>query len=415
MEGAEVFGSQCIVLSIQAMKRSNGKYEAYTDNGREPTGKDVFEWAQQAVELGAGEILVTSIDREGTGTGFDIELIGKIVQMVDVPVIACGGAGSPKHVTDLISACNVDAVSAASIFHYYVITKFGVEKREEGNVDYLKKFVSSHGSILRNLNPTSVSELKAHLRDSNIPCTTTQYSANFESEQLSIKNEVQIGTGISRPLVALIDYGRSNLFSVQHALETINARVEITNDPDMILKVDKLIIAGVGAFADGIEGLRRNGLIDPIKEFVAQGKPVLGICLGMQLFMTEGEEFGLHAGLNLISGRVVKLKALDAENKRLKIPHIGWNEILLPNDDLEGTRWSNTSLLKGISPGEYVYFLHSYIVVPDDLDTISAQTTYGVNSFCSVIVKDNVYGCQFHPERSSIVGLRIYRNFVMTS
>lgn len=396
------------------MKLSDGKYEAYTDNGREPTGKDVFEWAQQAVELGAGEILVTSIDREGTGTGFDNELIRKIVQMVGVPVIACGGAGSAKHITDLINTCDVDAVSAASIFHYHVITKFGVEKREEGNVDYLKQFVSSHGSILRNLNPTSVSELKAHLRDANIPCITTQYSANFESEQLSIKNEVQIGTRTSRPLVALIDYGRSNLFSVQHALETINARVEITNDPDMILKVDKLIIAGVGAFGDGMEGLRRSGLIDAIKEFVAQGKPVLGICLGMQLFMTEGEEFGLHAGLNLISGRVVRVRGLDPENKKLKIPHIGWNQIHLPANDIAGDKWANISLLKGISPGEYVYFLHSYIVVPDDTDTIAAQTTYGVNNFCSVITKKNVHGCQFHPERSSMVGLRIYRNFVMT-
>ena len=158
--------TQCIVVSIQAMKVGRSKYEPYTDNGREPTGKGVVEWARQAVDLGAGEILITSIDQEGTGNGFDLELFSEVVESVPVPVIACGGAGKAKHFEEIIKNCNVDAVSASSIFHYNAVSKIGVEKCEEGNIEYLKKFVEvNDSSILKKLEPISVSDLKSYLKN----------------------------------------------------------------------------------------------------------------------------------------------------------------------------------------------------------------------------------------------------------
>tara|TARA_B100002003_G_C14004611_1_gene484867 strand:- start:362 stop:913 length:552 start_codon:yes stop_codon:yes gene_type:complete len=148
------------------MKVGRSKYEPYTDNGREPTGKGVVEWARQAVDLGAGEILITSIDQEGTGNGFDLELFSEVVESVPVPVIACGGAGKAKHFEEIIKNCNVDAVSASSIFHYNTVSKIGVEKCEEGNIEYLKKFVEvNDSSILKKLEPISVSDLKSYLKN----------------------------------------------------------------------------------------------------------------------------------------------------------------------------------------------------------------------------------------------------------
>lgn len=410
-EAANVFGSQCVVLSVQAMQTGPGEYEAYTDNGREPTGRDVFEWVQQAVELGAGEVLVTSIDNEGTARGYDIELVKRIVDLVDVPVIACGGAGSAAHVIELVKTCEVDAVCAATLFHYHVVMNFAAEKRDEGNIDYLKKLLASQGAILKRLTPMSVSDLKKQMTAAGLPCVESRYAAQFTSHRTSIGNEVKTRQVKGKPRIALLDYGRSNLFSVQHALETINARVIIASDPDAIAAADKLIIAGVGAFGDGMAGLRRNNLIDAVREWVTRGKPLLGICLGMQLFFDEGEEFGLHPGLGLIRGRVVRLTGATQDGGKLKVPHIGWNRLLTPSDDAEGEQWRRTSLLDGIDPGEFMYFLHSYMVVPEDRDVVAAETEYGVNRLCSVVVKDNIFGCQFHPERSGDAGLKVYRNF----
>ena len=410
-EAANVFGSQCIVLSVQAMKTGQGKYEVYTDNGREPTGRDVFEWVQQAVELGAGEVLVTSIDNEGTARGYDVELVKRIVGLVNVPVIACGGAGSSEHIINLVKECNVDAVCAATLFHYHVVMNFEPEKRDEGNIDYLKKLLVSQGAILKRLTPMSVSELKKAMLAAGIHCVESHYDAQFTLERTSIGNEVKSRHLQAKPRIALVDYGRSNLFSIQHALETINAEVTITSDADEIMAADKLIIAGVGAFGDGMEGLRKNNLIDAIREFVARSKPVLGICLGMQLFFDEGEEFGLHAGLGLIRGRVVSIRSTAEDGGKIKVPHIGWNRLLSPTGNGIEKRWTGT-LLDGIDQGEFMYFVHSYIVVPEDRQVVVAETEYGVNRFCSVIIKGNVAGCQFHPERSGIAGLMIYRNFV---
>jgi len=423
-EGAKVFGSQCIVVSIQAMRVGKGKYEPYTDNGREPTGMRVAEWVRQAVDLGAGEILITSIDQEGTGNGFDLELFSEVIESVPVPVIACGGAGKAKHFEEVIKDCNVDAVSASSIFHYNAILKIGVEKCEEGNIEYLKKFVEvNDSSILKKLEPISVSDLKSYLRNVGVKSIDLSLAKSGVNNEFTVKSGKVRSKTIQKfvkvsTCVALVDYGRSNLFSVEAALKKVGANVIIARNHKEIMSADKLVIAGVGAFGDGMKGMKDNDLINPIKEFVATGKPVLGICLGMQLFMSEGEEFGIYEGLDLIKGRVVRLKEAGVNTKKIKIPHVGWSYLFPPNNN--GTPqtsehsdiWQKEAILRGILEGSYVYFIHSNVVLPDDKDLIIAEAVYGNNNICTVIRKGNIVGCQFHPERSGEVGLKIYSNFV---
>jgi len=172
-ECARIFGSQCVVLSIQA-KNINNCYEAFTDNGREPTGKDVYEWAVRAVGLGAGEILVTSIDRDGTGLGYDIDMIKKITSLVSIPVIACGGAGKVEHFLDVVKNGHADSVSAASVFHYNFIEKrINLEGYEdEGNIEFLKKKRGDLKFMKNRLEPMSIKELKVFLNNSDIYCRT---------------------------------------------------------------------------------------------------------------------------------------------------------------------------------------------------------------------------------------------------
>lgn len=216
--------------------------------------------------------------------------------------------------------------------------------------------------------------------------------------------------------IAVVDYGLGNLFSVERAFRYIGAEVKITSEAKDIKNADYLVLPGVGAFGDGMSGLRERGLIEPITEFVESGRPFLGICLGMQLLMISSEEFGEHQGLGLVEGRVVRLKE---GKERVKVPHVGWNSLMLPgfiahdkqNEADRSNLWNNT-LLEGINPGMFVYFVHSYAVVPDDPQNILAETKYGDNTFCSVLRKRNIFACQFHPERSGKIGLNIYKQFL---
>lgn len=171
-DGAKMFGSQCIVISIQAKERSLGRYECLTDNAREKTGLDVFEWVKRAVGLGAGEILLTSVDRDGTGEGYDIGLTSKVAQMVDVPVIACGGAGNPSDILDVIVEGKADAVSAASVFHYGLVGYMAKndEYEEEGNIEFLKGRLPIKGQGRENIDPISIKKLKSYLLSNGVDC-----------------------------------------------------------------------------------------------------------------------------------------------------------------------------------------------------------------------------------------------------
>jgi len=201
-------------------------------------------------------------------------------------------------------------------------------------------------------------------------------------------------------MIALIDYGMSNLRSAQKAFEYLGASVMLTSDPDQVMRAEKLVLPGVGAFSAGMEGLRQRGLIEPIKRRVQAGVPLIGICLGMQLLFDESEEVGQgfepKVGLSLLAGKVVRLRG-----EGIHIPHMGWNQLRPVRD---------SALLRGIGPGAYAYFVHSYVCEPDDLNMILAATDYG-QAFASVVGQGNVWGIQFHPEKSQHTGLRILRNF----
>jgi glutamine amidotransferase len=206
-----------------------------------------------------------------------------------------------------------------------------------------------------------------------------------------------------------------NLFSIERALRHIDAETEVTSDPARIASADRLILPGVGAFGNGMEELRRRGIADAIGAFVATGRPIFGICLGMQLMLSEGHEFGLHRGLDLIRGTVVRFRDPDPGEFSYKIPQIGWNGITLPakNGAANGCRsdWKGT-ILQDVQPGGYFYFVHSYVTVPESREHVLAETDYGRDRFCSVIVRDNVSGSQFHPERSGETGLKMLRTFM---
>ena len=171
-EGARAFGSQCIVLYVEAKQRGPGVYECLTDNAREKTGVDVFDWVQRAVELGAGEILLTSIDREGTGRGYDLELTSKVAETVDVPVIASGGAGGQKHVRDVVLEGKADAVCVASLFHYALVEEMqrSADHFEEGNIEFLKGRLPIPSQMRKGIEHTTMPALKEYLRQEGIDC-----------------------------------------------------------------------------------------------------------------------------------------------------------------------------------------------------------------------------------------------------
>lgn len=216
----------------------------------------------------------------------------------------------------------------------------------------------------------------------------------------------------------IVDYGMGNLFSIQHALMHVGADAVVTADPRVIAHAERLILPGVGAFEQAMQELQKRDAIGAIREFVQSGRPLLGICLGMQLLFTESFEFGRHQGLDLIGGKVVKFQQAEPAGPSFKIPQIGWNRILMPPlaGDPSGPeeRWRAT-ILKGITEQDFFYFVHSYICVPDDPATVLAESEYGLDRFCSATAKGNIWGCQFHPEKSGEKGLQIYRNFIHRS
>lgn len=201
----------------------------------------------------------------------------------------------------------------------------------------------------------------------------------------------------------IIDYGMGNLRSAQKGFENVGFAAKVSSDPDDILKADRLVLPGVGAFRDCIGNLHAGGFVEPLKAYVATGKPLLGICVGLQLLFSESEEFGRHAGLDIVPGKVTRFPAgMRLANEELKVPHMGWNAISIKQD---------VPLFKGTDQGSYVYFVHSYYACPDDPKVIAAEATYGDVTFCAALSKDNVMATQFHPEKSQAVGLNIIKNF----
>lgn len=203
-------------------------------------------------------------------------------------------------------------------------------------------------------------------------------------------------------MIAIIDYDMGNLRSVEKAFEKVGASALITRDPKVIADASHVVLPGVGAFRDCMKNLDGYGLIDPIIKAVDSGKPFLGICLGLQLLFEESAEFGIHRGLGVIKGKVVRFPAgLKSDGDELKVPHMGWNEIKIEKD---------SELLKDIKDGSFFYFVHSYYAVPDEPGVALTTTGYGVE-FTSGVSKGNIMACQFHPEKSQKAGLKVLKNF----
>lgn len=199
-------------------------------------------------------------------------------------------------------------------------------------------------------------------------------------------------------MVAIVDYGVGNLFSLECSLNAIGADITVTADPEVLRKADQVLLPGVGAFGDAAAKLHATGLDAVLKELAAQGKPLLGICLGMQLLFEKGYEYGEHEGLGLIKGSVVPMEGVIP--KDLKIPHIGWNALKFKNP---------SALFKNIKDGDCVYFVHSFYAANCE-ENLIATAEYGAELTAAVANK-NVFGCQFHPEKSGAVGLEILRAF----
>ena len=199
-------------------------------------------------------------------------------------------------------------------------------------------------------------------------------------------------------MIAIIDYDAGNIKSVEKALQKLGADVVITKDADVILSADKVILPGVGAFGDAMTNLKKYDLVSVIKQVVERKIPFLGICLGLQLLFERSDETPGVEGLGILKGEVLRIP----DNGNLKIPHMGWNSLHLQNDG---------RLFEGLSEESYVYFVHSYYLKAEEPEIVKATTEYGVTIHASV-EKGNVFACQFHPEKSSDVGLQILRNFV---
>lgn len=199
-------------------------------------------------------------------------------------------------------------------------------------------------------------------------------------------------------MIAVIDYDAGNIKSVEKALQFLGAEVTVTRDPEVLLNADKVILPGVGAFGDAMARLNEYGLIDVIKKIVDKGTPFLGICLGLQLLFDSSEEAPGVKGLSILPGKIVRF----SDEFGLKIPQIGWNALSFPKESV---------LFEGVKEGSFVYFVHSYYLVADELSDVAATTEYG-NHVHAAVSRGNVYACQFHPEKSSSVGMQILKNFI---
>jgi imidazole glycerol-phosphate synthase subunit HisH len=199
--------------------------------------------------------------------------------------------------------------------------------------------------------------------------------------------------------ILIVDYGMANLRSVQKAFEKVGFAAEITSDPSRVGEADRLVLPGVGAFRDAIVRLRESGLAEPILDHVKSGRPFLGICLGLQMLFAKSYEDGVHVGLNLFPGEVVRFPDVDG----LKVPHMGWNQLRIRR---------SAPLFKDVPDGSSVYFVHSYFAVPKNPGLVATETDYPA-PFASAIWHENVCATQFHPEKSQRVGLTMLRNFAV--
>lgn len=204
--------------------------------------------------------------------------------------------------------------------------------------------------------------------------------------------------------IAIIDYGVGNLYSLIGAFTFLGVEAIVTEDAKTLEQADGVVIPGVGSFEAGMRGLQLRGLVEVVKKIAKSNKPMLGICLGVQLMLSEGHEFGIFKGLGIMKGKVLHFPPLAGNEK---VPQIGWNTIVPPKNGA----WENT-ILNSCDQKSQVYFVHSYVLEPESSENVLAFSTYGGHTFCSAMRKGNIYGFQFHPEKSGAAGLELINNFI---
>jgi imidazole glycerol phosphate synthase glutamine amidotransferase subunit len=353
-ELVNTFGSQCIVLSLQARKYGSSTWEAMSESGRERTGTDLFQWIIEAQGLGVGEILLTSVDNDGTCGGYDLDLLSKAHEVCSVPLIFGGGCSSLE---DIINASHYDTVQGVAIG------------------------AALHKNIL------SINELKQ-------PLSNRMGSHRSIRIDDSARSSISHSDILGQFSIGVIDYGIGNQQSLINALEKLGARVFLSDKHFLLEKADLMVLPGVGAFPRGIAELKRRNLYSFIQEMCGirgHKKPLLGICLGMQMLFDSSSEIEETTGLGLVSGNV---KSLALSTDQI-LPHIGWSKIF------------SAANLGEEDVAKSAYFVHSYIATEVDPSDVSYYASYGEATFVAAILKDNIAGFQFHPERSSVQGLSL--------
>lgn len=359
-ELAEKYGSQCVVISIQARRNLEKNYwEAMTSSGREKSGKDVLDWALEAQKMGAGEILLTSIDQDGTCMGPDEKLIEYFNDKIKIPLIIGGGFSNITDIEKSLSLPKISGISIGAALHKNLI-----------NLNEVKDSLIEKSILVRKVKNDSL-------------------KINFERKILS---EIKIG---------IIDYGMGNLQSLFNALSFLGADVFLTNQIKELEKADLIALPGVGAFEEGIRRLKKYKLDKFIFNKSEDGFPMMGICLGMQMLFQNGEEFQSTNGLGIMEGDVTLLPKYDNSKNRVNLPHIGWNLIKPEN---------NEENLEEI----YQYFVHSYAASnkKNSKNEILYTCNYGDKEFIAAIRYKNTIGFQFHPERSGAEGLKLLSDII---
>lgn len=355
-ELAEAFGSQCVVASIQARRMGAGAWEAMAEAGRERSGQDVLAWMERLQELGAGEILLTSVDQDGTCAGPDQELQLAAAARANVPLVLGGGFSTTEQVLGALQEPRVAAVCVGAALH-----------RRQLELDSLKRELAE-----------SPCQLAIRVAKSAVASPTESVSAPLAGQRIGV-----------------VDYGMGNQQSLMNALQHLGAMTVLSCEPSALHECGLLALPGVGAFPQGMAELQRRGLDHLLREWVEDERPLLGICLGMQMLFESSEEFGHTAGLGFLQGQVLPLPSEGKDGEPLILPHIGWNR-LLPGSAI---RHSPQNELFN------QYFVHTYAATAVDPHAVLFRCRYGNQPFVAAVQQGAVAGVQFHPERSGPDGL----------
>ena len=357
------FGSQCVVASIQARNTGPSSWEAMSECGRERSGRNIHTWIQDVQNLGVGEILLTSVDNDGTCHGADFNLLDSVRDIISVPLIYSGGISNPIEVENILDKKSVSGVSIGAAFHKNLLKPADLK-------DHL---------------------LKSDCSDFVRACTQT---LRTDTSQLPLKGK----------RLGIIDYAMGNQQSLVNALEYLGSDVVLTDEPDLLSGCDLLFLPGVGSFPRGMSQLIDKGLDTLLIKLVSSGMPLIGICLGMQMLFNSSDEFQFSSGLGFVDGHVAAIPDINAIGDSVMLPHMGWNLI--------SQNSNNSSFPPVFTSNEYQYFVHSYVATDVSESSILFTTSYQDLTLVAAVSKGHLLGFQFHPERSGASGLQLLSSSV---